>query len=86
MTLMSPSRRRVYLAPGSAEWVDRPQARESSEAVIVRREDEPVLDRESRQLEIRDVVAAQARCHGKICGYRLVPGPGVTIRTAGCAR
>src|SRR5437763_2006583 len=50
------------------ERVEQAQVRETTESVVVRREHEPVLDRERGDLDVRDVVAAQARRLGELGG------------------
>ena len=74
------------LAPAARQRIHDPQAREAPEAVVVRRQDEPVLDRERGDLHVGHVVAAQARRLGQLGGDRPCPAPAVTSRTAGCSR
>lgn len=42
----------------AGEGVEKPQLREAAEAVVVGGENEPVLDRKRRDLDVGDVVAA----------------------------
>ena len=55
-----------------ADRVECPEAGKATEAAVVRGEDEPVLYRESRQLDVRDVVASQPGRRRKLCCDRAV--------------
>ena len=78
----------THLGHGAStcEGVDDAQAGKAPEAMVVRCEDEPMLDCECRDLDVGDVVAAQPGCvasSAAIAGCRV---PTTTNLTAACSR